>query len=60
MLQEGLKAAGSIMEPAMEPVKLFWLHGGATNEASINPCLHHGASNEAANSNYQNYIPQLC
>ena len=56
MLQAGLKAAGFIMEP----VKLFWLHGGATNEASINPCLHHGASNEAANSNYQNYIPQLC
>ena len=40
-----LQAAGtgSIMEPQTEPAEKYWLHGGATNEASIVPWLHGGA-----------------
>jgi len=35
------------MEPQTEPVEKYWLHGGATNEASLVFWLHGGATNEA-------------
>jgi len=39
--------AGSIMEPQTEPVEKYWLHGGATNEASLVFWLHGEARNGA-------------